>query len=99
MLRWFLHTAVLFATVSTATAQTATQPAQDAKPSMEVYGFTMLDMGHDFTSINPNWFDTMRVTRLPSFDKEFGEDQQPLRRRDGRAGSACGRRCQPISAT
>src|SRR5688572_6594942 len=74
MLRWFLHTAVLLATVSTATAQTATQPAQDAKPSMEVYGFTMLDMGHNFTSINPNWFDTLRVTKLPSFDKQFGED-------------------------
>jgi len=74
MLRWFLHTAVLLATVSTATAQTATQAAPDAKPSMEVYGFTMLDMGHDFRTINPNWFDTMRVTRLPSFDKEFGEN-------------------------
>jgi hypothetical protein len=34
----------------------------------------MLDMGHDFTQIHPDWYDTLRVTKLPSFDKEFGED-------------------------
>lgn len=49
------------------------QPAEP-KPSMEIYGFAMLDMGHDFKRIDPNWFDTMRVTKLPSFDKQFGED-------------------------
>jgi hypothetical protein len=48
--------------------------AAPAGPSMEIYGFAMLDMGHDFTSINPNWFDTMRVTKLPSFEGQFGED-------------------------
>ena len=26
------------------------------------------------SQINPNWFDTMRVTKLPSFEDEFGED-------------------------
>ena len=36
------------------------------KPSLEIYGFAMLDIGHDFKQINPNWFDTLRVTRLPS---------------------------------
>ena len=34
----------------------------------------MLDIGHDFKQINPNWSDTMRVTRLPSFENEFGRD-------------------------
>src|SRR5687767_2328250 len=74
MLRWFFQTTVLIATAVTVSAQTPPQAAPDAKPSMEVYGFTMLDMGHNFTSINPNWFDTLRVTRLPSFDEQFGED-------------------------
>jgi hypothetical protein len=46
----------------------------EPKPSFEVYGFAMLDIGHDFKQINPNWFDTMRVTRLPSFADEFGRD-------------------------
>jgi hypothetical protein len=34
----------------------------------------MLDIGHDFKQIHPNWFDTLRVTRLPSFENQFGED-------------------------
>ena len=34
----------------------------------------MLDIGHDFKQINPNWSDTMRVTKLPSFEDEFGRD-------------------------
>jgi hypothetical protein len=52
----------------------ATQAQADAKPSFEIYGFAMLDLGHDFEQIHPNWFDTMRVTRLPSFEDEFGRD-------------------------
>ena len=59
-------------------AVSVTPPAQPAaaepKARMEIYGFAMLDMGVNFKSINPNWFDTMRVNRLPSFDGEFGED-------------------------
>jgi len=52
---------------------TATASAQD-KPTFEVYGFAMLDMGHDFKQIHPNWYDTMRVTKLPSSEDEFGRD-------------------------
>jgi len=44
------------------------------KPSMEIYGFAMLDIGHDFKQINPNWSDTLRVTKLPSFADQFGKD-------------------------
>ena len=46
----------------------------EPKPSLEIYGFAMLDIGHDFKQINPNWSDTMRVTRLPAFENQFGED-------------------------
>src|SRR5918993_5222837 len=48
--------------------------AQAAKPSLEIYGFAMLDMGHDFKQIHPDWYDTLRLTRLPKFENEFGED-------------------------
>ena len=48
---------------------------------MEIYGFAMLDMGHDFKQINPDWFDTLRVTKLPSFKDEFGKDNSTLCRR------------------
>jgi len=50
------------------------QPAQESKPTMTVYGFAMLDIGQNFTAIHPDWFDTLRLSKLPSFDKEFGED-------------------------
>jgi hypothetical protein len=65
---------MLAAIMLVATVGPASGQAQDARPSMEIYGFAMLDMGHDFTAIHPNWIDTMRVTRLPSFEGEFGED-------------------------
>jgi hypothetical protein len=69
--RWLLSALMLLVLVSTVNAQ---QPAAEPKPSLEVYGFAMLDIGHDFKSIHPNWFDTMRVTKLPSFEGEFGKD-------------------------
>jgi hypothetical protein len=52
----------------------ATQPAPDAKPTFDIYGFAMLDIGHNFTQIHPDWYDTLRVTKLPSKEKEFGEN-------------------------
>jgi hypothetical protein len=55
-------------------AGAAAQDPQQTRPSLEVYGFVMLDIGQNFTTINPNWFDTMRVTRLPAFENQFGED-------------------------
>ena len=57
-------------------ASAAAQAAPATSPSLEVYGFAMLDIGHDFKQINPNWFDTMRVTRLPSVEDEFGRDHR-----------------------
>ena len=44
------------------------------KPSFDIYGFAMLDMGHNFTQIHPDWFDTLRLTKLPKVKDEFGHD-------------------------
>jgi hypothetical protein len=60
--------------VAAASDASAQAQAADAKPSMEIYGFAMLDMGHDFTSIHPAWTDTLRVSKLPSFDDQYGKD-------------------------
>jgi hypothetical protein len=68
---------VLLALAATARAQQAAQappPAPEPKPWMDIYGFAMLDIGPDFKRINPDWYDTMRVTKLPAFEKEFGEN-------------------------
>jgi len=69
------RTFLLLAMVVIGVPAWAQQPAADEpKPSMEIYGFAMLDIGQNFTQINPDWFDTMRVTQLPSFDKQYGSD-------------------------
>jgi hypothetical protein len=34
----------------------------------------MLDIGHNFKTINPKWYDTMRVSKLPSFEEQYGKD-------------------------
>jgi DcaP outer membrane protein len=51
-------------------------PVDEPKPSMEIYGFAMLDFGQDFRQIDPDWYDTMRVTKLPSYEKQFGNDNR-----------------------
>jgi len=53
-----------------------TQAATEPKSSFEIYGFVMLDIGHDFKQIDPDWAETMRVTRLPKVDHEYGEDHR-----------------------
>ena len=41
---------------------------------MEIYGHTMLDMGYQVNQNDPDWFDVVRPTKLPSFENEFGDD-------------------------
>jgi len=53
---------------------TSTQPTAPPQSTFEIYGFAMLDIGHNFTQIHPDWFDTLRVTKLPSVKDEFGHD-------------------------
>jgi len=50
------------------------QAPADQKPQMDIYGFAMLDMGYDFKQNDPNWFDVVRPTKLPSFEDQFGQD-------------------------
>src|SRR5512139_2053866 len=65
----------LVALAPAAWAQDAAKPAAtEPKPSMTLYGFAMVDIGENFTQINPNWFDTMRVSKLPSYKDQYGKD-------------------------
>jgi outer membrane DcaP-like protein len=48
--------------------------AQEKKSSFELYGTAMVDAGHNFNSIDPNWFDVMRPSKLPSYKNEYGPD-------------------------
>ncbi|HEY7818806.1 MAG TPA: DcaP family trimeric outer membrane transporter, partial [Vicinamibacteria bacterium] len=54
---------------------TETPPAQDEpKPRMDIFGFIMLDTGYQSGANDPNWFDVVRPTKLPSFENEFGAE-------------------------
>jgi len=41
---------------------------------MDIYGAAMLDMGYQGKQNNPNWFDVVRPTQLPSFKDQYGHD-------------------------
>lgn len=66
--------------VSLSTTSTSVQSyppgknVDEKKASMDIYGFAMLDMGYNFGQTDPNWFDVVRPTKLPSVHNEFGED-------------------------
>ncbi len=55
-------------------AATRAQDGAAATPALEIYGFAMLDMGYQSGQNDPDWFDVVRPTKLPSFENEFGED-------------------------
>lgn len=41
---------------------------------IEVYGQIVTDAGYNFNSIDPDWFDVMRPSKLPSYPNEYGTD-------------------------
>jgi hypothetical protein len=55
-------------------ASLSAQAKTNEGPRLEIYGFVMTDFGFDFGQINPDWFDVMRPTQLPSFPNEFGRN-------------------------
>ena len=62
---------------SNAPGQPSDSPQQaqpEPKQSLEIYGFAMLDAIYDVNSNDPNWFDTNRPSKLPSFAGQFGRD-------------------------
>ena len=42
--------------------------------SFDLYGYVMMDAGYDTKQVHPDWYDVLRVTKLPSFKDEFGAD-------------------------
>ena len=77
-LAWRL--ALAFGLLLGVTPRAMAQPA-----SIEVYGFAMLDMGLNLKTINPNWFDTMRVTgcRRPTVSSARTTARSPAYARAG----------------
>lgn len=49
--------------------------AQDEKKTiLEISGQIMTDAGYNFNQVNPDYFDVMRPTQLPSYKNEYGTD-------------------------
>ena len=64
-------------TTPVTTPDTAAKPAADepkGESSFQIYGFAMLDAGYQFKQNQSDWFDVLRVTKLPSFKNEFAPD-------------------------
>jgi len=56
----------------TATEPQESEEAQEPKPTVRIYGFAMMDAGYDFKQVDPDWFDVVRPTKMPAFEREFG---------------------------
>ena len=50
--------------------------AQDdsKQKSLDIYGFVMTDAGYNFGQTDPDWFDVLRTSKLPSYENEYGTD-------------------------
>ena len=64
------------AEVSEATEQVHTEAVvarqkKEGEGTMQIYGFAQTDSGYNFGQIDPDWFDTMRPTKLDAFKNEF----------------------------
>jgi hypothetical protein len=47
---------------------------EEGQKVMDIYGFIMMDAGYNFDQIQPDWFDVVRPTKLPSYPNEYGPD-------------------------
>ena len=65
-----------------AVAATPPPPAAAAAPkrdrSFEVYGFAQVDYVQDFNRVNPAWDDTLRASRIPTTEGQYGGDGQAV---------------------
>lgn len=52
------------------------QKKSASESTMDIYGYAMTDSGYNFGTIDPNWFDVVRPTKLPAFANEFGPNGQ-----------------------
>jgi len=48
------------------------------KASFEIYGFAQVDFIEDFLRVDPNWDATLRPTRIPTTEGQFGTNGQAI---------------------
>lgn len=62
--------------VALAASAVAAEAAEEKK--WEVYGFAQADYVQDFKRVNPAWDDTLRPSKIPTQDGQFGSDGQAI---------------------
>jgi outer membrane DcaP-like protein len=63
----------LLACISLSSVQVQAQDSTNPRV-LEVYGFAMMDAGYNTKQINPNWFDALRISKLPSYKNQYAPD-------------------------
>src|SRR4051812_39144948 len=53
-------------------------PRKAKDHNLELYGFIQLDAIQDFKRVNPDWDATLRPSRIPTHEGEFGGDGQSI---------------------
>ncbi len=53
-------------------------PPMSADHNLELYGFIQLDAIQDFDRVNPDWEATLRPSRIPTVNGQFGSDGQSI---------------------
>lgn len=48
--------------------------AQEQERSIGIYGYFKTDIGYNFDQADPDWFDILRVTKLPQYKDQFAPD-------------------------
>ena len=64
----------LVAALLLGTVPVALSAQSGSQSTINVYGFAMLDAGYNADQIDPNWYDVIRTTKLPSFKNQFAPD-------------------------
>jgi hypothetical protein len=56
----------------------AAASARAEDPSFEIYGYAQADYVQDFKRVDPAWDDTLRPSRIPTVDGQFGSNGQSI---------------------
>ncbi len=71
---------ILLAALAAVTLLPAPGRAQEggSKPSFEVYGFAQADLIQDFNRVRSDWNATLRPSRIPTADGQYGSDGETV---------------------
>jgi len=75
-----MNQTILLAALAAATLLPTQGLAEEAaaKPSFEVYGFAQADLIQDFNRVRPDWNATLRPSRIPTTDGQYGSDGETI---------------------